>query len=88
LTGPVAKGKVDGRSALGSNLYFVPRGVNEQVTSAVGLTMLVCQDRGWFAKTAQKPSPRAFLAARRAAILRVKDGENWFERRPRMLANW
>jgi hypothetical protein len=45
LTGPIAKGEVDGRSALGSNLYFVPRGVNEQAISAAGLTMLVCQDR-------------------------------------------
>ena len=34
LTGPAAKGEIDGRSALGSNLYFAPPGVNEQAISA------------------------------------------------------
>jgi hypothetical protein len=74
LTGPVAKGEIDGRSALGPNLYFVPAGVNEQAISAAGLTMLVCQDRA--EAVAEIAGCWHSSRYRRAAILRFEDGEN------------
>lgn len=84
LTGAVAKGEIDGRSALGSNLFFVPPGFNEQAIAAAGLTMLVCQDR---AEAVAEIAGRWHASRqRRAAILRPEEGEDWFERRQRMLA--
>lgn len=84
LTGPVAKGEIDGRSALGSNLFFVPPGVNEQAVAAARLAMQVRQDR---AEAVAEIAGRWHAARhRRAAILKLEEGEDWFERRQRMLA--
>jgi SAM-dependent methyltransferase len=84
LTGAVAKSEIDGRSALGSNLSFVPPGVNEDAIRAAGLTMLHCQDR---ANAVAEIAARWHAARlRRAAILKREEGEEWFERRQGMLA--
>lgn len=46
VTGPLAKPEIDGRCALGSNLFFVPPGFNERATAEVGLQLTQSADRG------------------------------------------
>jgi SAM-dependent methyltransferase len=84
LTGAVAKSEIDGRSILGSNLFFVPPGLNEEAIRAAGLTMLRCQNR---ADAVAEIGARWHAARlRRAAALKREEGEEWFDRRQRMLA--
>jgi SAM-dependent methyltransferase len=84
LTGAVAKSEIEGRSTLTSNVFFVPPGLDEEAIRAAGLTMLRRQDRtGAVAEIATR-----WHAARlrRAAVLKREEGEEYFERRQRMLA--
>jgi SAM-dependent methyltransferase len=84
VTGPIAKGEIDGRSALGSNLVFVPPGFNEDTVAASGLMMVSRVDR---AAAVEEIASRWYVAReRRAELLKREEGEDWFERRQRMLA--
>jgi SAM-dependent methyltransferase len=84
VTGALAKGEIDGRSVLGSNLFFVPPGLNEAAVGAAGLVLLSRQDR---AAAAAEIAGRWHAARlRRAEALRQEEGEDWFERRQLMLA--
>lgn len=40
VTGPLSKPEIDGRCALGSNLFFVPPGFNESAVSDAGLRLV------------------------------------------------
>ena len=84
LTGAVAKSEIDGRSTLTSNVFFVPPGLNEEAIGAAGLTMLRRED----CTSAVAEIATRWHAARhrRASLLRHEEGEEYFERRQRMLA--
>jgi SAM-dependent methyltransferase len=84
LTGAVAKDEIDGRSALGSNLFFVPPGLNEEAIGTAGLTLLHRQDRA--AAVAEIAGRWHAARLRRATALTREEGDEWFERRQRMLA--
>jgi SAM-dependent methyltransferase len=84
VTGAIAKSEIDGRSALGSYLFFVPPGLNEEAIRTAGLTLLLCQDRA--VAVADIAARWHAARLRRAAILKREEGEEWFERRQRMLA--
>jgi SAM-dependent methyltransferase len=84
LTGPVAKSEIDNRSALGYDFFIVPPGLNEEAIRAANLTLLSAQDR---ASAVAEIGARWHAARlRRAAVLTREEGEEWFERRQRMLA--
>ena len=85
LTGAVAKDEIDGRSVLGSNLFFVPPGLNEEAVRAAGLTLLGSKDRA--VAVADIASRWHAARLRRAALLAREEGEEWFERRQLMLAS-
>ena len=72
------------RSALGSNLYFVPPGLNEEATRNAGLWTPHRKDRAGAVAAIGSRWHAARL--RRATILKREEGEEWFERRQRMLA--
>lgn len=84
VTGAVAKDEIDGRAALGSNLFFVPPGLNEAAVQAAGLALLDGQNRA--GAVADIASRWHAARLRRAAILKEEEGEEWFERRQLMLA--
>jgi hypothetical protein len=84
LTGAVAKSEIDDRLALGYDAFFVPPGLNEEAVKAAGLAMVRRQDR---AGAVAKIGSRWHAARlRRATVLKHAEGEEWFERRQRMLA--
>jgi SAM-dependent methyltransferase len=84
VTGAIAESEIDGRSVLGSNLFFVPPGLNEEAMRAAGLTMVDRQDR---ASAVAEIAARWHAARlRRAVILKSEEGDAWFERRQLMLA--
>lgn len=84
VTGAIAKDEIDGRSALGSNLFFVPPGLNEHAIAAAGLTLVSRVDR---ADAVAEIAGRWHASrTRRADILRREEGEEWFERRQLMLS--
>jgi SAM-dependent methyltransferase len=83
VTGPIAKGEIDGRSALGSNLFFVPPGYNEESLTAARLALLSSRDCA--AAVAKIASRWRDARERRAEILRREEGDDWFDRRQRML---
>jgi SAM-dependent methyltransferase len=84
LTGAVAKSEIDGRSALGSNLFFVPPNLNKDAIGAAGLKILRCENRAGAVATIGARWHAARL--RRAEVLKREEGEEWFDRRQRMLA--
>ena len=84
VTGAIAKSEIDGRSALGSNLFFVPPGLNEEAIRAAGLALLRRQDRA--GAVAEIAARRHAARLRRAAILKRDEGEAWYERRQLMLS--
>jgi SAM-dependent methyltransferase len=84
VTGAVSKGEIDGRSALGPNLFFVPPGLNEDAIQGAGLTLVSRHDRA--DAVADIASRWHDARLRRAAILRREEGDDWFERRQLMLA--
>ena len=83
VTGAISKTEIDGRSALGSYLFFVPPGLNDEAIGAAGLKMVCRIDRA--GSVAEIASRWHDARLRRAAILRREEGEEWFERRQRML---
>lgn len=84
LTGAVAKSEIDDRLALGYNAFLVPPGLNEEAVKAAGLALLRRQDRA--GAVAEIASRWHAARLRRAAALKREEGEEWFERRQRMLA--
>jgi SAM-dependent methyltransferase len=84
VTGAVAKVEIDGRSALGSNLFFVPPSFNEEAIAASGLTLVSCQDRA--AAVAEIASRWHAARTHRSEILKREEGDEWFERRQLMLS--
>ena len=84
VTAAIAKTEIDGRSALGSNLFFVPPGLNEAAIEAAGLTTLRSENRA--AAVAEIAARWHAARLRRAAILKREEGAGWFERRQTMLA--
>jgi SAM-dependent methyltransferase len=84
LTGAVAKIEIDDRLALGSNAFLVPPGLNEAAVGAAGLALLGRKDRA--GAVAEIATRWHAARLRRAAILKREEGEEWFERRQRMLA--
>ncbi len=83
VTGPIAKSEIDGRLALGYNGFFVPPGFNEEILAAAGLTLLSRRDRA--AAVAEIAARWRAARERRAELLKREEGEEWFERRQRML---
>ncbi|MBB3319309.1 MULTISPECIES: cyclopropane-fatty-acyl-phospholipid synthase family protein [unclassified Rhizobium] len=84
VTGALSKGDVDGRSALGANLFFVPPGLNEEAIAAAGLNLLNRLDRA--DAVAVIGSRWHDARHRRADVLRREEGDAFFERRQLMLA--
>jgi SAM-dependent methyltransferase len=85
VTGALSKTEIDGRSALGSNLFFVPFGLNEEAIEAAGLKIVSRTNRA--AAVAEIASRWHAARLRRAAILNREEGEEWFERRQMMLSS-
>jgi len=83
VTGPLSKPEIDGRCALGSNLFFVPPGFNESAASEAGLQLLLSVDRA--AAAADIAGRWRDARARRAQALIDEEGEDWFQRRQVML---
>jgi SAM-dependent methyltransferase len=83
VTGPLSKSQIDRRCALGSNLFFVPPGINEGTASEAGLRVVQSADRG--AATAEIAGRWRDARARRARALIEEEGEDWFQRRQVML---
>lgn len=83
VTGPLSKTEIDGRCALGSNLFFVPPGFNESAASEAGLQLVQSVDRA--AATAEIAGRWRDARARRAQGLIDEEGEDWFQRRQVML---
>lgn len=83
LTGVVSKTEIDGRSALGSNLFFVAPGVNEQAIRDAGLKLVRKIDRA--DAVAEIALHWHDARARRAVLLKRDEGEEWFARRQLML---
>jgi len=82
VTGPLAKGEIDGRAALGPHLRFVPPGFNEDVIRAAGLALVARKDRA--VAQAEVASRWHDARLRRETLLRRDEGD-WFERRQLML---
>ena len=83
VTGPLSKLEIDGRCALGSNLYFVPPGFNEGAVAEAGLQMVLSVDRA--AAAAEISGRWRDARAKRARALIDEEGEDWFQRRQIML---
>jgi SAM-dependent methyltransferase len=83
VTGPLSKPDIDGRCALGSNLFFVPPGFNESAVSAAGLQLVQSVDRGVVA--AEIAGRWRDARARHAQALIDEEGKDWFQRRQVML---
>ena len=83
LTGPVAKSELDIRAAMGCFL-FAPTGTNEEALAAVGLNLVLHDDR----TTAAAETAAKWHAARsrRATLLVGEEGADWFARRQLFLA--
>jgi SAM-dependent methyltransferase len=83
VTGAIAKVEIDGRSALGSNLFFVPPGLNEEAIAGAGLSLISRRD----CAAAQSEIAGRWHAARsaRSEKLTLEEGQEWFERRQLML---
>ena len=82
VTGPLAKGEIDGRAALGPHLLFVPPGFNEDVIRAAGLALIACENRA--AAQAEVALRWHDARLRRQTLLRRDEGD-WFEPRQVML---
>lgn len=82
VTGPLAKGEIDGRAALGPHLLFVPPGFNEGAIRAAGLALIASEDRA--AAQAEVASRWHGARLRRQNLLRQDEGD-WFEPRQLML---
>jgi SAM-dependent methyltransferase len=83
VTGPLSKPEIDGRCALGANLYFVPPGFNESAVAEAGLQMALSVDRA--AAAAEIAGRWRDARAKRARALIDEEGEDWFQRRQIML---
>jgi hypothetical protein len=83
LTGAVAKSELDIRGGIGFFL-LVPPSLDEEAIEAVGLTLLMREDRT--AATAEAAARLHAARARRAAALQREEGSDWFGQRQRLLA--
>ena len=83
VTGPLSKPEIDGRCALGSNLFLAPPGFNESAASEAGLQLLQVLDRA--AAAAEISGRWRDARASRAKALIDEEGEDWFQRRQVML---
>jgi SAM-dependent methyltransferase len=74
VTGPLSKPEIDGRCALGSNLFFAPPGFNESAASEAGLQLVRSVDRA--AAAAEIAGRWRDARATRAHALIDEEGED------------
>jgi hypothetical protein len=84
LTGAVSASEIGACAVLGSNLFVTPPGLNEAAIKSAGLITVDRQNRA--SAVAEIGARWQAARLRHAVPLKQEEGEEWFERRQRMLA--